>query len=185
MLAVLPLARARGNGKPPQGRIQHLARSAPRRARISSWRASRNYRRYGRTASSGPVAANNPITQVDPTGRQIVIPIPRFFPIPMLMAPPSGPADRASNGGRTACSAGGPQDPCAGLRFQLQDHERKLREYTSDPLASDNKGFLKSAIAAGNMSLYQKIYDARVASLLHQIANFRKQLEECEKLNGL
>jgi len=78
-----------------------------------------------------------------------------------------------------------PGDPCKGLRDQMRDHERKLREYMANPMASDNKGFLAGALAKNDQDLYNKIYLSRIASLQAQIANFKKQLEECERRNGL
>lgn len=67
---------------------------------------------------------------------------------------------------------------------QIKDHERKLSEYIANPLAGDNKGFLAAAIAKNDPNLYNKIYLSRIASLQWQIANFKKQLEECERKNG-
>lgn len=79
----------------------------------------------------------------------------------------------------------GPQDPCKGLRDQLRDHERKLREYIANPLGMDNKGFLAAALAKDDMNLYNKIYASRIASLQWQIENFRKQLQACESKYGI
>jgi RHS repeat-associated protein len=78
----------------------------------------------------------------------------------------------------------GDKDPCKGLRDQLMDHERKLREYMANPMAADNKGFLAGALAKNDQDLYNKIYLSRIAGLQGQIANFKKQLEECERRNG-
>jgi RHS repeat-associated protein len=78
----------------------------------------------------------------------------------------------------------GDKDPCKGLRDQLNDHERKLREYMINPMSMDNKGFLAGALAKNDQDLYAGIYLSRVASLQKQIANFKKQLEECERRNG-
>jgi hypothetical protein len=78
----------------------------------------------------------------------------------------------------------GGKDPCKGLREQMQDHERKLREYIANPMSMDNKGFLAGALAKGDQALYDTIYTSRLASLQWQIANFKKQLEECERKNG-
>ena len=44
--------------------------------------------------------------------------------------------------------APGGKDPCKGLRDQVQDHERKLREYMGNPMSMDNKGFLAGALAS-------------------------------------
>ena len=76
------------------------------------------------------------------------------------------------------------QDPCKGLRNQIQEHERKLRECMANPMGADNKGFLAGALASGNQALYDKIYASRILSLQSQIANFKKLLEECERRNG-
>jgi hypothetical protein len=76
------------------------------------------------------------------------------------------------------------KDPCAGLRRQIAIHEEKLRLYIANPLSQDNKGFLAAALANNDMDLYNTIYLARIASLQAQIANFKKQLEECEKRNA-
>ena len=84
-----------------------------------------------------------------------------------------------------ACSPGpGGKDPCKGLRDQLREHERKLREYMDNPMAADNKGFLAGALAKKDQDLYNKIYLSRIASLQGQIANFKRLLEECERRNG-
>jgi len=56
--------------------------------------------------------------------------------------------------------------------------QQKLQNYANDPYANDNKGFLGKGrdfdIIAG-----------RVKSLIRQINDLRKQLEECERKNGL
>ena len=78
----------------------------------------------------------------------------------------------------------GDNDPCKGLRDQLRKHEEKLRQYMANPMGMDNKGFLADALTMGDQDLYNKIYATRIASLQRQIANFRKQLEECERRNG-
>ena len=78
----------------------------------------------------------------------------------------------------------GDSDPCKGLRRQVEEHERKLRECMANPMAADNKGFLTGALAGGNQNLYDQIFASRVASLQWQIANFKKQLEKCERKNG-
>jgi hypothetical protein len=68
MLAMLLDARPRGHEKPPQGQIRLLARSVPRRVRVTRCTASRNTRRYDKAASSGPVVGNDPVNGTDPTG---------------------------------------------------------------------------------------------------------------------
>ena len=84
---------------------------------------------------------------------------------------------------KSACTPGD-NDPCKGLRKQVEEHERKLREYIANPMAADNKGFLAGALGSGNQNLYDQIFATRIASLQFQIANFKKQLAECERRNG-
>jgi RHS repeat-associated protein len=72
-----------------------------------------------------------------------------------------------------------PGDPCKGFRKQLQKHEQKLKDYSTDPFAHDNKGFLAKAFPA----LQQKIIQTRTNKLQGQIDNFRKLLAECEARN--
>ena len=69
------------------------------------------------------------------------------------------------------------KDPCKGLRKQIEDHKRKLAQYISDPASMDNKGFL-------GQGRDDVIIKSRIASLQKQIANFEKQLKECEAANG-
>jgi RHS repeat-associated protein len=140
-------------------------------------------------------AQNNPVNWVDPSGLSsaIAIPVPRPKDIQIpgwcsfaaarlvgiigLAGTIGGSVPECGdNGGPPGCRD---NDPCKGLRNQLIAHERKLFEYMSNPFAHDNKGFL------GNDAVRnQKIIDGRINSLKKQIENFRKQLEECEKING-
>jgi RHS repeat-associated protein len=76
------------------------------------------------------------------------------------------------------------RDPCKGLRRQIEEHQRKRREYLANPLGADNKGFLAAAAASGNTERYAAIQAARVASLQGQIANFQRLLEECLRKHG-
>jgi len=78
----------------------------------------------------------------------------------------------------------GNQDPCKGLREQLKEHEEKLAQYLTDPISMDNKGHLGYALGVDNMDLFWKIRANRIKELMSQIANFRKQLEDCEKRYG-
>lgn len=78
-----------------------------------------------------------------------------------------------------------PKDPCKGLRRQYNIHLKKLQNYIKDPDKYDNLDFLKQPIVKKNPELRDKIIDSRIKRLLGQINNFRKQLEECEKVNGL
>jgi hypothetical protein len=84
-----------------------------------------------------------------------------------------------------ACPPGDGKDPCKKLRKRLKEHQQKLREYQSNPLAADNKGTLQSAIDAGNTVLAQKIFSGRMHELAGQIKNFRLLLIACEIRNGL
>jgi len=56
-------------------------------------------------------------------------------------------------------------------------HEQKLREYIANPNMYDNLGFLGKGYD-------DVIIPARIRSLERQIANFKKQLEECEAKYG-
>ncbi|MDP3541480.1 MAG: serine protease [Elusimicrobiota bacterium] len=67
-------------------------------------------------------------------------------------------------------------DPCEGLREQLNAHIRKLQEYIDNPHGHDNKGFL-------GQGRDEKVIEGRKRSLQKQIRNFRSLLEECERLN--
>ena len=114
-------------------------------------------------------------------------------PTPFFSKPkkPDDPIAEALNPGRTPSTSSseycppGDNDPCKGLRRQLAEHEDKLKNYIGNPFAGDNRGFLAAASAKGDEELVQKIIAGRIASLQRQIANFRKQLEECERRHGL
>jgi hypothetical protein len=67
---------------------------------------------------------------------------------------------------------------CAGLRAQLVAHERKLREFEADPYAGDNAGLL----ARSPPDRREKILQGRIPKLKRQMENFRRQLEDCERL---
>jgi RHS repeat-associated protein len=138
-----------------------------------------------------------PIRKIDPTGRiAIVVPIvidacitvaPHIgigIGLGIIMSTPgSTDQSRADEcGDEKKCRK---KDPCKGLRDMLIEHQRKLLEYMNNPLAYDNKGFLCRAKECGNMELYNKIIDTRIASLMGQIENFKKQLKECEEKNGM
>lgn len=139
---------------------------------------------------------NQPTSFVDPDGRQAALAWCMGGPwgcaagagataLAIWMSTPKG-QEAVRNGANAidqACQPGD-KDPCKGLRDQLQDHERKLREYMANPMAMDNKGFLAGALAKNDQSLYDKIYMSRIASLQGQIANFKRLLEECERRNG-
>jgi hypothetical protein len=78
----------------------------------------------------------------------------------------------------------GDKDPCQGLRDQLKAHEDKLSDYINDPLRFDNKGMLSMAYLGNAGAIASSIYEGRIRSLKKQIENFKKQLEECERING-
>ena len=82
------------------------------------------------------------------------------------------------------CPSNG-KDPCAGLRRELESHQRKLRNYLTNPIAQDNKGILGLALAQRQFSRAGGIFGGRLKELNKQIRNFKKQLEECERQNGL
>jgi hypothetical protein len=109
------------------------------------------------------------------------------FAIALSAAANNLPVKKAKADAGATCTTGNPTggDPCSGLRKQLAEHQRKLREYIADPLKGDNKGFLADALAAGDQALYNKIYSWRIHVLERQIAGFMKQLADCEKKNGL
>jgi RHS repeat-associated protein len=77
-----------------------------------------------------------------------------------------------------------------GLIDNIADHEKKLKDYIRDPMASDNRGLLKYAVDKGDSALYNQIYHSRIKSLEGQIDDFdteisKKIREELAKLGGL
>jgi RHS repeat-associated protein len=78
----------------------------------------------------------------------------------------------------SACKANGPKDPCKGLRDILAEHQRKLNEYATNPYAQDNKNILGKGYD-------DTIIAGRVKGLVHDIIEYQKQLEECERRNGM
>ena len=94
-------------------------------------------------------------------------------------------AQSSENSTNKACPPSpGNQDPCKGLREQLRAHEVKLQGYIGSPSSFDTDGRLAAAYAANNMARVQNIISGRIRNLQGQIDNFRKQLEECERING-
>ena len=100
--------------------------------------------------------------------------------------PGSTPIQQAQTGAQARDQAGtdtcvtntcGPNDPCKGLRDQLAAHRQKLADYTKNPYAHDNKGFL-------GQGRDEVIIASRIASLQRQITNFEKQLKQCEANYG-
>ncbi|WP_161795339.1 RHS repeat-associated core domain-containing protein [Xanthomonas sp. GPE 39] len=124
---------------------------------------------------------NNPLMFIDPLGLQEVLPFPSELirPIPQVISPgetldPAMPIPDTKSDG-PGCPRSG--DPCKGLRDQLRMHQQKLREYIANPKMYDNLGFLGKGYD-------ELIIPARIRSLERQIANFKKQLEECEARYG-
>jgi RHS repeat-associated protein len=68
-------------------------------------------------------------------------------------------------------------DPCKGLRDQVRDHLKKLRDFGVDPYTVDNKGFLGHGRDA-------EVIAGRVKNLLKQIRDLTKQLRDCEARNA-
>jgi hypothetical protein len=66
----------------------------------------------------------------------------------------------------------------------LTSHEKKYRDYISNPSAFDNNGILEAAYRSGDMSRYSSIISGRLKNLDKQISDFRKQLDECERVYG-
>ena len=60
-----------------------------------------------------------------------------------------------------------------GLRKQLHEHMKKLRNYKKDPYAHDNKGFLRDP---KNKDRVEDIKQARIRELEKQIRNYEKQI---------
>lgn len=138
----------------------------------------------------------NPLSRIDPTGEQAQAAAAACGPYFWLCAGVISGAIMASTPqGRTAISNAassisnaicppGDKDPCKGLRDILKEHEDKLRNYLNDPLGNDNRGILSQAYLANNGARASAIYEGRIRELKKQIANFKKQLEECERMNG-
>ncbi|HEY2495483.1 MAG TPA: RHS repeat-associated core domain-containing protein [Candidatus Angelobacter sp.] len=84
------------------------------------------------------------------------------------------PLTKAAEGG----SGGGGNDPCKGFRNILQEHQDKLGRYASNPYVEDNLGILGRGYDG-------RIIAGRVKGLVHDILLYQKQLEECERKNGL
>lgn len=147
----------------------------------------------------------NPASYVDPLGLQTAparpgIGIPIIFP-PIAIPGSQENQDWARNAAMqienamgwgsiplaepttaAACPPGG--DPCAGLRAILREHEGRLANYRSNPMLFDNTGILGAAFLLGQVGRYWDIYFGRIAKLRGQIADFKKQLAECEAKNG-
>ena len=68
-----------------------------------------------------------------------------------------------------------------GLERQLEKHKKKLKDYKKDPYSVDNKDFLKDP---RNKDRKKEIMKTRKEKLKHQIKNFKKQIKEEKKKNG-
>jgi uncharacterized protein RhaS with RHS repeats len=91
----------------------------------------------------------------------------------------------SATGYANACPPGpGNEDPCKGLRREMGEHIAKLQQYIADPLSGDNTGSLARALEGGYSQRAESIINGRINSLQSQINNFRRQVEECEKLHG-
>jgi RHS repeat-associated protein len=117
-------------------------------------------------------AKSAPTMEIDPSGMFVapyppVAPLLRPWPPVPFMGPegPYGPLLHPQD-----------KDPCAGLRKMLHEHEQKLRDYIADPYKYDNRNFL----GQGRDS---QVIAGRIRNLERQIAEFRKQLKECEERN--
>ena len=78
-----------------------------------------------------------------------------------------------------------PKDPCKGLRAQVNKHIRKIKEYAADPDGNDHRGLFKLPKVIANPALRDNIIDGRLKGLKHDLDEYLKQLEACEKKNGL
>ena len=141
-------------------------------------------------------ADNGPTDEVDPDGLQTTgILTPGIGEVLMdeaaIEAAKQAAARAAARAAIAAAAAAGtsfckaPKDPCKGLRDQLNAHIQKLTDYIGNPEAHDNIGILKSPKVRGTPGLRDKVIDGRIRNLQKQIDNFRKQLEACEKANGM
>ncbi len=135
-------------------------------------------------------AGGSPGQAVDPDGRFAINPvtvaiarialtrlaqevIKRYFPDLDQQPGSASPSPDPGQGGYCP-----PTDRCKGLRDQLRDHQRKLRDYIRDPKQFDNQGLL-------GKGRDEVIIRGRVSKLLRQIKDFEEQLAECEKRNGM
>jgi RHS repeat-associated protein len=140
-------------------------------------------------------AKQNPLSYADPTGEAVFI-LPFILPaigfseattaiagglaIAAILSTPGDSSSTSSSGSGSASSGAmcPPNDPCKGLRDQLKAHQKKLADYMRDPSGSDNLGIL-------GQGRDPQIIAGRIRSLQRQIDNFKKQLEECERKNGM
>lgn len=136
-------------------------------------------------------AANDSVNHMDPYGLQIDgIATPGITTVLMtpeeLAAAQAAAARAAARLAAAAAAAAStsfcqaPKDPCKGLRDQYNAHLKKLQDYIKDPEGHDNLGTLQN-----NPGLRDKLIDGRIRALQRQINNFKKQLDACEKANGM
>jgi len=64
----------------------------------------------------------------------------------------------------------------AGLRTQLEAHQRKLEQYRANPDAFDNRGILRNATP----EVRERIIQGRIRNLENQIRNFEEQIQRIE-----
>ena len=83
-------------------------------------------------------------------------------------------ADTQSEDNSTSCK----KDPFRGLRIQLEEHQKKLAAYAGNPYAYDNRNIL-------GRGYDDPIIAGRVKHLVEEILELAKQLEECERANGI
>ncbi len=79
----------------------------------------------------------------------------------------------------SALLGGDGDDPCKGLRDILEEHHKRLADYKNNPSNFDNKGILGHSPERD-----ASIIRGRIANLESQIADFERQLRECEAKNG-
>ncbi|MGO1000490.1 RHS repeat-associated core domain-containing protein [Lysobacter sp. CA196] len=68
-------------------------------------------------------------------------------------------------------------DPCKGIRKQLEKHKQKLAKYIANPYAHDNLGKLGKGNDEAEIAW-------RIASLIKQIVQWERELAKCEAKHG-
>ena len=94
-----------------------------------------------------------------------------------------GSASSALEASKASCPPGG-EDPCKGIRDQLQAHTDKLRDYYNNPLMQDNRGSLLIAYLMMDGKQASYIYEGRIRTLQKQVKNWMKELKKCEAMHG-
>jgi RHS repeat-associated protein len=129
----------------------------------------------------GPILVPDPIPVAAPSVIDAIVMFLKDIlgPPAIILTSPEDLNPNEPDPGKSTCpSPRGPKDPCKGLRNQLADHQQRLQDYASDPYGNDNKSIL------GKGRDFE-IIAGRVKSLIKQINDLKKQLEECERENGL